>query len=42
LYGDDRQKFGSPETSIPGKRICVTRKISDYHRKPEIVLIRAS
>jgi DNA/RNA endonuclease YhcR with UshA esterase domain len=38
IYGDDRSKFGTPETSLPGKRICVTGKISDYRGKPEIVL----
>jgi len=38
VYGDNRPKFGAPETSLRGKRICVTGKISDYHGKPEIVL----
>jgi hypothetical protein len=38
IYGDSRDKFGTPETSLPGKRICVTGKISDYQGKPEIVL----
>ena len=38
IYGMDRAKFGTPETSLRGKRICVTGKISDYHGKPEIVL----
>jgi hypothetical protein len=38
IYGDNRQKFGSPETSLRGKRICVTGPISDYQGKPEIVL----
>ena len=38
LDGNNRPKFGTPETSLRGKRICVTGKISDYHGKPEIVL----
>jgi DNA/RNA endonuclease YhcR with UshA esterase domain len=38
IYGDNRARFGSPETSLPGKRICVTGQISDYQGKPEIVL----
>ena len=38
IYGENRQKFGTPETSLPGKRICVTGQISDYQGKPEIVL----
>jgi hypothetical protein len=43
VYGENRAKFGTPETSLRGKRTCVTGKISDYHGKAEIVLpIRAS
>jgi DNA/RNA endonuclease YhcR with UshA esterase domain len=38
IYGDNRQKFGTPENSLRGKRICVTGQISDYQGKPEIVL----
>ena len=38
IYRDHRSKFGTPETSLRGKRICVTGQISDYHGKPEIVL----
>jgi hypothetical protein len=38
IFGHDRPKFGAPETSLRGKRICVTGKISDYRGKPEIVL----
>ena len=38
IYGGDRPKFGTPETSLRGKGICVTGQTSDYHRKPEIVL----
>ena len=38
VYGENRAKFGTPETGLRSKRICVTGKISDYHGKPEIVL----
>jgi len=38
IYGVNRSKFGTPETSLRGKRICVTGQISDYRGKPEIVL----
>src|SRR5215472_15655436 len=38
IYGDARSKFGTPETSLRGKHVCVTGQISDYHGKPEIVL----
>jgi DNA/RNA endonuclease YhcR with UshA esterase domain len=38
IFGDDRAKFGTPETSLRGKRICVTGQIRDYRGKPEIIL----
>ena len=38
IYEDNRSKFGTPETSLRGKRICVTGQISAYRGKPEIVL----
>ena len=38
IYGDNRAKFGTPESSLRGKRICVTGQISDYQGKLEIVL----
>ena|SRR5205807_4775433 len=38
VYGENRAKFGTPETSLRGRRICVAGKISDYHGKAEIVL----
>jgi DNA/RNA endonuclease YhcR with UshA esterase domain len=40
IYGENRAKFGTLETSLLGKRICVTGQISDYRGKPEIVLIK--
>jgi DNA/RNA endonuclease YhcR with UshA esterase domain len=42
IYGENRAKFGTPETSLGGKRICVTGQISDYQGKPEIVLTEPS
>jgi DNA/RNA endonuclease YhcR with UshA esterase domain len=38
IFGDDRARFGTPETSLRGKRICVTGQIRDYRGKPEIIL----
>jgi hypothetical protein len=38
IYGDHRQKFGTPEIALRSKRVCVTGPISDYQGKPEIVL----
>jgi hypothetical protein len=38
IWGDDRAKFGAPETSLRGRRICVTGGIRLYHGKPEIIL----
>ncbi len=42
IYGENRAKFGTPETSLRGKRICVTGPIGDYNGKPEIVLTEPS
>jgi DNA/RNA endonuclease YhcR with UshA esterase domain len=38
IFGSDRPKFGTPETALRGKRICVTGQIRDYRGKPEIIL----
>ena len=32
IFGSDREKFGTPESSLRGKRICVTGKIQDQKR----------
>ena len=42
IYGMDRAKFGTPETTLRGKRICVTGSITYYHGKPEIVMMEPS
>ena len=36
--GMDRAKFGTPETTLRGKRICVTGMIESYRSVPEIVV----
>ena len=38
IWGSDRSKFGSPETSLNGKQVCVTGRIQLYRGKPEIVV----
>ena len=38
IWGSDRSKFGSPETSLNGKQICVTGRIQLYRSKPEMVV----
>jgi DNA/RNA endonuclease YhcR with UshA esterase domain len=38
IFGDNRGRFGAPETSLRGKHICVTGQIRDYRGKPEIIL----
>src|SRR5438034_7888963 len=38
IFGDDRAKFGTPETSLRGKRICVTGVIRVFREQPEMVL----
>ena len=38
IFGRDRAKFGTPETTLKGRRVCVTGKIEEYRGMPEIVL----
>ena len=38
ILGDDRAKFGAPEVSLRGKRVCVTGEIFVYEGKPQIIL----
>lgn len=38
IFGGDRKKFGSPETALRGKRVCVTGKIQAKSGMPEIIL----
>ncbi len=37
IWGDDRAKFGSPEATYAGKRLCVTGTIEEYRGEPEII-----
>lgn len=38
IFGSNRAKFGTPETTLRGKRICVTGTIRRYRGEPEIIL----
>jgi DNA/RNA endonuclease YhcR with UshA esterase domain len=38
IFGSDRPKFGTPETFLLEKRICVTGVIKVFRGKPEIIL----
>ena len=42
IWGNDRSKFGEPETAYRGKRICVTGKISAFKGVPEVVAAEPS
>ena len=37
IWGENRSKFGTPESEYKGKRVCVTGKITEYKGAPEIV-----
>jgi DNA/RNA endonuclease YhcR with UshA esterase domain len=36
IWGQNRAKFGAPETDLRGKRICVSGLIESYRGVPEI------
>jgi len=38
IYGHDRAKFGTPETTLQGQRVCVTGYISFFRGRPEMIL----
>jgi DNA/RNA endonuclease YhcR with UshA esterase domain len=38
IFGTDRAKFGEPEATLSGKRICVTGQVRNYRGKPEIIV----
>jgi DNA/RNA endonuclease YhcR with UshA esterase domain len=42
IWGMDRSKFGEPENSYRGKRICVTGRIIDYRGVPQIAAAEPS
>jgi hypothetical protein len=37
IWGSDRPKFGDPEQTYSGRRVCVTGKISLYRGVPEVI-----
>ncbi|MGA2810190.1 MAG: DNA-binding protein [Candidatus Acidiferrum sp.] len=37
IWGNDRSKFGDPEATYAGKKVCVTGLIKDYKGAPEVV-----
>lgn len=37
IWGSERPKFGDPEETYRGKRICVAGKISLYRGVPEVI-----
>ena len=42
IWGADRAKFGTPEVTYQGERICVKGKIEAYRGVPEIIASEAS
>lgn len=38
IWGSDRAKFGTPETSLMAKRVCATGTIQAYRGKAEIIV----
>lgn len=38
IYGTDRAKFGNPEVSLPGQRVCVAGFVSYFRHRPELIL----
>ncbi len=42
IWGSDRAKFGTPEISLMGKRVCATGAIKEHWGQPEIVVTEPS
>jgi len=38
IWGENREKFGTPEEKYRDKQVCVTGKITAYRGAPEIVV----
>jgi hypothetical protein len=38
IWGENRDKFGTPEEKYREKQVCVTGKITEYRGAPEIVV----
>jgi DNA/RNA endonuclease YhcR with UshA esterase domain len=37
IWGSDRAKFGTPETTLMGKNVCATGTVQSYRGKAEII-----
>ena len=42
IWSEDREKFGTPEVSLKGKRVCVSGLIEEYKGLLQIVLRKTS
>jgi hypothetical protein len=42
IWGEDRSKFGAPESKYNNANVCVTGKIASYRGTPEIVATEPS
>ena len=42
ICGNDRAKFGTPETKYKDAKVCVTVKITSHREKPEIIATEPS
>jgi hypothetical protein len=38
IWGENREKFGSPEEKYRDRQVCVTGTITEYRKAPEIVV----
>ena len=38
IWGENREKFGTPEEKYRDKQVCVTGTIAEYRKAPEIVV----
>jgi hypothetical protein len=38
IWGENREKFGTPEEKYRDKQVCVTGKITEYQEAPEIIV----
>jgi len=38
IWGENREKFGAPEEMYRDKQVCVSGKITEYRKAPEIVV----
>ena len=38
IWGESRDKFGTPEEKYRDKQVCVTGKITEYRGAPKIVI----